>query len=105
MNKWEKIKEYINRRHLGHVFSRKYMLFLIYNNPKHRTSSYGTTVDNYLRCLRILGIIETIERGKYKIKSHIRDDLSVSELKRVAYGGYRTWFNDVKIEEGDYAIK
>jgi hypothetical protein len=101
MNKWEKLKWYVNRKQKGAVFSRKNLLFLIYKDPKYRTSSYGTTADIYLRCLIILGIIERIDRGMYQVVHHIKKDLSSSELKKIAYGGYRRWFNDVK-EEAHY---
>jgi hypothetical protein len=29
----------------------------------------------------------------------MREDLTVAELRSLAYGGYRSWFNDVKITE------
>ena len=98
MNKWEKLRDYINKEPKGSVFSRKKLLFLIHKDPKYRTSSYGTTADNYLRCLIILGIIKRIDRGMYEVVYHIKKDLSSSELKSIAYGGYRKWFNDAKEE-------
>lgn len=97
MSKWETLKNYINSKEVGTIITRKEILkFNVYK----RTSSYGTTIDNYRRCLKILGILENEDRGKYKICCHIRKNLTSSELKKIAYGGFRQWFNDVKAEGG-----
>lgn len=93
MNKWETLKEYINSKEVGSIITRK---DIIKFNKYRRTSSYGTTIDNYRRCLKILGILGYEDRGKYIVKHHIRKDLTSSELKSIAYGGFREWFNDAK---------
>jgi len=96
MNKWIQITNYINSKEIGHIFSRKYILFLVYKNPKYRGSGYVTTADSYLKYLRNLGIIKKVDPGKYEIKYHINEKLSASKAQKLAYGGYRRWFNDVK---------
>jgi hypothetical protein len=99
MNKWQKIKIYINNKEIGSIITRKELFYLIHKGPAPRTSSYGTTIDNYRRCLTILGILSsTIVRGVYEVQYHIKDTVSSSELKSIAYGGYREWFNDIKVE-------
>ena len=98
MNKWETFKKYINSREIGTIITRKQIMYFIYKGPKPPTSSYGSTVDNYRRCLTILGILEHVDRGKYELCYHIRNNLTSTELHSTAYGGYRNWFNDVKVE-------
>ena len=104
LNKWQTIKEFINRQELGAIINRKEIMQMIYNGPAPRTSSYGTTIDNYRRCLTILGILEHVSLGKYKLHYHIRDTLTASEVRAMAYGGYRSWFNDaIKRGEHEYS--
>ena len=105
MIKWQKLKTYINNKKIGTIITRKQLGHNILNGPIPRTSSYGSTIDNYRRCLTILGILLRTEiLGEYKIAYHIREDLTSSELKSMACGGFREWFNDAKIE-GGFVIK
>jgi hypothetical protein len=99
MNKWEEVKRYVNSKEIGTVITRKDLMNLIYNGPHPPTSSYGTTVDNYRRCLVLLGILDHTNIGEYTLRYRMREDLTVAELRSLAYGGYRSWFNDVKITE------
>ena len=100
MNKWQTLKSYMNSKKIGSIITRKSLGHAIFNGPHPRTSSYGSTVDNYRRCLTILGILSHIDTGKYKLNYHIREDLTSSELRAMAYGGFREWFNDAKVEGG-----
>jgi hypothetical protein len=99
VNKWEKIKTFINKLPIGTIVSRKEIIFLIYNRTYINKSSYGSTIDNWRRCLELLGILEPAGRGLYKVKYHIRKDLTSTELRDCAYGGYRRWFNNIKVIE------
>ena len=101
MNKWEKIKRYINSKKIGTVIYRKNLMHHIFHGPHPPTSSYGTTVDNYRRSLTKLGILEHTDLGEYTIRYHIREDLTSTELKAMAYGGFRSWFNDAKVPKGE----
>ena len=98
LNKWEMLKNFINKQPIGNTITRKDILYLIYKKPRLVKSSYGSTIDNYRRCLELLGILNSLDRGLYKIEYHIKNDLSSTELKKLAYGRYRRWFNDVKEE-------
>jgi hypothetical protein len=99
MNRWQTFKKYINSREIGTIITRKEIMYHIYKGPTPpNTSSYGSTIDNYRKCLELLGILEVVSRGKYKLCYHIRNDISTSELQRTAYAGFRRWFNDVKVE-------
>jgi hypothetical protein len=98
MNKWETLKNYINSKEIGSIITRKSLGHRIFNGPYPRTSSYGSTVDNYRRCLTKLGILSHVGIGQYKLNYYIREDLSSSELIKMAYGGFTEWFNDAKVE-------
>jgi hypothetical protein len=98
MNKWQALKEYINSKPVGTIITRKDMRRYINNGPPPpRTSAYRTTDDNYRGILSRLGILETVERGKYKILYHIKSDLLSSEASNAASGrSWKSWFIDVK---------
>jgi len=94
-DKWNKLINYINKIKIGERITRRQLLKLIYNDPCYRVSSYGTTVDQYRRILGIMGILEIVDRGVYKIKYHINPNSSVSEMKKAAYSrDWREWFHD-----------
>ncbi len=98
MTKWEALKHYINSKEVGTTIYRKDMRYYIHNGPPPKTSSYSTTEDNYRRILTILGILDHIGRGEYKILCHIKNDLTKSEAQKAAYPtNWRNWFNDFKM--------
>ena len=95
--KWEKLLKYINDKPIGTIFNRRDMR--CYINGKHIPSAgkFSPTEDTYRRILTILGILENVERGQFKIIYHIRKDLSASKAKKAAYSqAWRSWFNDFK---------
>ena len=97
MNKWQKIKHYVNSHPVGTIINR--MDMRCYINGKHVPwyGNYSTTEDNYRRILTMLGILEWVERGKYKILHHVKKDLSSRQAKSAAYGdSWKSWFIDVK---------
>lgn len=101
INKWEALKRFINGQELETIINRRDIMKLVYDGgTPPKTSSYGTTIDNYRRCLTILGILEHVSLGRYKLHYHIRDTLTASEVRAMAYGGYRSWFNDA-IKRGE----
>ena len=65
LNKWEALKRFINGQELETIINRKDIMNLFYDGGTPRTSSYGTTIDNYRRCLTILGILE---HGKLQVE-------------------------------------
>ena len=98
MNKWQTLIKYINDKPIGTIINRKDMRYHINNGPSRtRTLVYRTTDDNYRQTLAMLGVLETVKRGTYKILYHIRKDLSLYEAKKAAYSqDWRKWFNDFK---------
>lgn len=99
MTMWERMKRYINVKHqIGDVITRKDMLNYLYQGPPPK-GNYGTGGDNYKRCLVKLGIVENVKRGQYKILYHIKDTVTSTQLKELAYKeNWKQWFIDVKEE-------
>ena len=99
MTMWQRMKRYINVKHqIGDIITRKEMLYYLYQGPPPKTSSYGTGGDNYKRCLTKLGILETVKRGQYKILYHIKDGVTSSQVKELAYSNsWKEWFIDIKV--------
>ena len=89
MSTWQMLKEYINNQQIGDTITRKEIVYHIYKGPmpgKFR-GSYGSTLDNYRRLLTILGTLEHTGRGEYKVKHHIRKDLSTVQLRLLIQNG------------------
>ena len=98
MTTWDKLKNYINDKSIGDIIHRKELLQ--YNITPPMPGTHGTTVDKYRRCLELIGILEKHKLGQYKILYHIKDTVSLSFIKKIAYSrSYRQWFNDIKVEE------
>jgi len=89
LNVWQTFKEYINSKKIGETITRKDIIYHIYKGPmpaRYR-GSYGSTLDNYRGLLTKLGILEHTGRGEYKLKYHIRKNLSTSQLQLlIKYG-------------------
>jgi len=89
LNVWKTFKEYINSKKIGETITRKDIIYHIYKGPmpaRYR-GSYGSTLDNYRGLLTKLGILEHTGRGEYKLKYHIRKNLSTSQLQLlIKYG-------------------
>lgn len=100
MTMWEKYKRYINKRSIGDVIFRKDILPYLYGDQNIPKSTYGTGGDNYRRCLEKAGILERVGRGQYKILHHIKDDVTSSLIKELAYvQNWKEWFINIKVEE------
>ncbi len=99
MNKWKKIKKYINSKEFGSVINRKDMRYYINGRYIKWAGEYSTGEDNYRRMLTLVGILEHVERGNYKIIYHIRNDATSTEVKQAAYSGWGQWFNDFKVKQ------
>ena len=90
MSKWDKIKEYINSKKIGDTILRKDLIHHVYNGPmpKIYRSSYGSTIDNYRNLLTKLGVLVWIDRGEYKVKHYIRNDLTTGHLQLLVINGF-----------------
>jgi hypothetical protein len=100
ITKWQHLRKYINQRNIGDTIIRRDILKQIYKTNSGFKSASMTTVDTYRRMLELIGVLQTKKPGVYKIKYHIREDLTCHELNKLAYGDeYRRWFNDAKVTE------
>jgi hypothetical protein len=97
ITKWQKLRKYINERPIGETIVRGEIHKKIYGSKE---SNCMTAIDTYRRMLQLIGILQTTRPGVYKIKYHIKETLTCSELNKLAYGNeYRRWFNDAKVTE------
>ena len=98
INIWRKLKSFINTKKILSMTTRQEMGRYIYNGPIPKYAGCGTTFDYYLAALRRLKILENPKRGVYKIKYHIKDHVTITEIQESAYGNctYKEWFNDIK---------
>lgn len=89
MTTWDKLKTFINDRKIGDIILRKDIIYYVYGGPmpKKFGGSYGSTIDNYRKLLTILGTLEWVDRGEYKIKYHIREDLKTTHLQLLVSNG------------------
>lgn len=90
MNVWQLIKEYINSKKIGDTIYRQKLIYHVYRGPmpaRYR-GSYGSTLDNYRGLLTKLGILEHTGRGEYKVKRHIRNDLTTTHLRLLVTNGF-----------------
>lgn len=89
MNVWQSIKEYINSKNIGDTIYRKDIIYYVYNGPmpERYRGSYGSTLDNYRRLFTKLNVLEHTGRGEYKVKHHIRKDLTTSQLGLLVQNG------------------
>jgi len=100
MSMWNRCKRYINKREIGTVITRPEFLYYLYQGAPPKCQTYGTGGDNYRRCLSILGILEIVERGKYKILHHIKEDVTATYIKEISYGNsWKQWFYNIRAEE------
>jgi hypothetical protein len=88
---WAKVKAFINKQPIDNIILRKDLIHHVYKGPmpKKFNSSYGSTVDNYRKLLTILGILEYADRGQYRVKYHVREDLTTTQLNMLITNGIR----------------
>lgn len=97
MSMWKRMKRYINERQIGDVITRQDMLHYLYQGPPPKHSTYGTGGDNYRRCLDILGVLEIVARGQYKILYHIKENVTATTIKEISYSdNWKRWFINIK---------
>jgi len=100
MTMWDRCKRYINKHKVGEIIARPDYLRYLYQGPPPRHSTYGTGGDNYRRILSKLGILEIVGRGKYKILSHIKQEVTATQVKEIAYSNtWKEWFINIRAEE------
>ena len=87
MSMWKRTVEYVNSFKIGDHIFRSQLMNHMYGNKPPRTSSYGTTADNYRRYLTRLGVLEHIDRGIYEVKHHLKKDVTVNEIRLLLDNG------------------
>lgn len=99
MSMWTRCKRYINKRQIGTVITRPEFLYYLYQGPPPKYQRYGAG-DKYRRCLSILGVLEIVGRGKYKILHHIKENVTSTLVKEISYGhNWKQWFYNIRAEE------
>ena len=100
MTMWNRCKRYINKHEIGSIIKRPDFLRYLYQGSPPKDSTYGTGGDNYRRILTILGIIKIVERGQYKILAHIKQEVTATQVKEIAYSNtWKQWFINIRAEE------
>lgn len=95
MSQWSKFRDFVNASPLGSIITRQEALFHVYENKGNwKGYSRQTTVDGYRLILTNLGILDKYKRGQYKVNHHVREDVPLETLKRLAYPkrDWREWF-------------
>lgn len=101
-NQWEKFRDYINATEIDSNITRKELLLHVYEDPKEwKLYSRMSTMDGYRLALCRLGILESVKRGVYKVKHHIRADIPFQRIKDRAYRprDWREWFIPVEDDQ------
>jgi len=99
MTMWDRCKRFLNKHEIGEVITRPDFLYYLYQGPPPRNSTYGTGGDNYRRILSKMGFLEIVGRGRYKILYHIKDDITSTQIKEIAYGNtWKQWFHNLRVE-------
>jgi hypothetical protein len=85
------LKEYINSKKIGDTIHRQELIQHVYKGPmpKRYSTSYGSTLDNYRKLLTKLGVLQWIDRGEYKLRYYIKNDLTTSQLQLLVTNGIR----------------
>jgi len=91
MSDWSNLRDIINKTPIGGIITRKQIHGGVYRT--HRTSG-DTSIDNYRVCLDRIGILSKYKRGQYKVNHHIKEDISIGVINRLAYPrkGWQEWF-------------
>ena len=95
MSQWNKFREFVNKSPIGSIITRQEVLFYVYENRgQWKGYSRQTTVDGYRLILDRLGIVIKYKRGQYRVMHHVREDVTLETLKRLAYPkrGWQEWF-------------
>ena len=95
MNQWNLLRDYINSSKIGDLITRKDINKAIYKDPEvWKRYSRTTTLDGYRLSLSHLGILPVIMRGVYRVDHHINPDVTMTQIKELAYRNpsWRDWF-------------
>jgi hypothetical protein len=89
--RWGRLKKYINSKEKGQIITRKEILssLSLKGIPQN-------TIDTYRNYLVQLFILETVGRGKYKIKQKIPDKMNTTHLSKLfMQDKWKMWFMSI----------
>lgn len=90
LTRWDQLKRYINKFNNGEIVRRQGILNLVGHG-------FETTVDSYINSLRKVNILERIKPGRYLKNNDIPKSLTVTLLRELAYGGWKSWFMNMDL--------
>ena len=89
---WDQLKLCINNLEIDETIRRQRILNII-GHDSH------SSVDAYLNGIFRLNILKKVRPGLYRKKKDIPKKLTVSLLRELAYGGWKTWFIPIELIE------
>ena len=96
VNQWKSFIEIINKTEIGSLITRKKILRHVYKSPVvWKKYSRATTVDQYRRTLDLLGILDKVELGIYRVNYHVRTNVPAYKFTKAAYDRklhWKLWF-------------
>jgi hypothetical protein len=92
VSQWEKFIEIINQTKIGSLITRQQILKHVYKSPVvWRKYSRATTVDRYRRSLDLLGIVDKVELGVYRVNHHVKPGVTAHKITKEAYKRKKHW--------------
>ncbi len=96
MSQWSMFRDFVNAAPIGSIITRQAALLYVYKNRKNWTwYSRNTTMDSYRLVFNRLNILSNHhKRGQYKVNHHIREDVKLATLQKLAYPkkNWEEWF-------------
>lgn len=85
MSKWKRLINLLNKRYDKYpIVNRQFIMIYIHGEKR---KWYGYTIDCYRRILEVLGYLEKVKPGIYRVIKRIPEDLNYKEAKYTAYYG------------------
>jgi hypothetical protein len=85
---WNEMKNYVNSNNVGDIITRQDLIKNITMN--------NSTLDTYRNYLKHLDILETVKRGRYKLKRKIPEELNTTVLGKLLtdqhINKWKRWF-------------
>ncbi|MCK5607747.1 hypothetical protein KAR91_38045 [Candidatus Pacearchaeota archaeon] len=91
MNLWRELIEYVNKKPLGIVITRKELIK--YFSGEFLGRSPSISIDTYRNLLTQIGSLKSVGVGKYKIMNHLKPKFSSKQISIFVYKEtWRKWF-------------
>ena len=96
VNQWKSFIEIINKTEIGSLITRQKILKHVYKSPVVWSKySRATTIDRYRRSLDLLGILDKVTLGVYRVNYHVKPEVSAHKITKAAYKKklhWKEWF-------------